>query len=821
MIEFGAKLSLKDNMSATIQKNLKMQRQFSEQVKRTSNNVKELGKAKVAPVIQAKDKATATINKVRNSVKTVGKMVAKPFITVKDNATKAINKITSPLKKLGKTVAKPFIYVKDKASPIINKVKNGLKSIGSTTAKAGVAIKDGATAGLSKIGGMLGTLAKGATIAIGLAGAGATALLAGSLSEGANLQQSVGGVETLYKGDAGMVTANADKAFRTAGLSANAYMETVTSFSASLLQSVGGDTAKSAQIADMAIIDMADNANKFGTDMASIQNAYQGFAKQNYTMLDNLKLGYGGTQEEMARLLQDATKLTGVQYDMSNLSDVYSAIHVIQENMGVTGTTAKEASQTFSGSFASMKASISNLFGNMSLGGDITGSMQDVVETASTFLFDNMLPMVGNVFKALPTAISTAIKSASPKIKEAGGDIVKSLKEGLISLLPASMSGAMESAFGAMGNLVSTVAPLVQQIGDMFGRVAPVIADTLGDAFGEAGSLVNGFAGAVTKSIPIIEKIILNLSDTMGVIMPVLSSLGNVFYTVFPTILSVVNTAITAINPIFQSFSTHLQTLIPVITGIIQSFAGIIQNVFPIVSNIISTVIEAVMPKIQAIAELIQQAMPTIGAIIEGVLGAISTIFPVAWDIISPIIDVAITVIGTILEVVEAVFPVVQSIISDVWGFLEPIFGAIAEGLKAVGDAIGGVADFVSSGVDTIAGWFGFAYGKDRVPYDNYPAMLHQGEKVLTRNQADQYERVMNTRGVQLSTAEPVSAGGNQSATNTATPVQGEPKQEFNFSPTLNFAGANFNEMGDMEKIADQTIEIFMDRFRKIIPNMA
>lgn len=170
---------------------------------------------------------------------------------------------------------------------------------------------------------------------------------------------------SFYKmGYASVVKANADAAFKTAGLSANEYMSQVTSFSASLLSSLGGDTAKAAEVADMAMIDMADNANKFGTDMESIQNAYQGFAKQNYTMLDNLKLGYGGTQEEMQRLLQDASKISGVKYDISNLSDVYSAIHVIQNELGVTGTTAKEAGQTFSGSFSAMKAAAKNVLGN-------------------------------------------------------------------------------------------------------------------------------------------------------------------------------------------------------------------------------------------------------------------------------------------------------------------------------------------------------------------------------------------------------------------------------------------------------------------------
>ena len=180
--------------------------------------------------------------------------------------------------------------------------------------------------------------------------------ISASISEGAALQQSLGGVETLFKSSADTVKNYANEAYRTTGLSANKYMESVTGFSASLLQSLGGDTDKAAEVANMALVDMSDNANKMGSSMESIQFAYQGFAKQNYTMLDNLKLGYGGTKQEMQRLLADAEKLTGVKYDLNNLSDVYSAIHAIQENLDITGTTAKEAASTFTGSFESMKA---------------------------------------------------------------------------------------------------------------------------------------------------------------------------------------------------------------------------------------------------------------------------------------------------------------------------------------------------------------------------------------------------------------------------------------------------------------------------------
>ena len=329
---------------------------------------------------------------------------------------------------------------------------------------------------MSAIGSTLKSLTKSVVIPVTIAAVTATtAIVGGAVSEGASLEQSIGGVETLFKGDAGVVKKNADAAFKTVGVSANEYMEQVTSFSASLLNSLGGDTATAAKVADMAMVDMADNANKFGSDMDSIQNAYQGFAKQNYTMLDNLKLGYGGTKEEMQRLLKDAQKLTGVKYNIDNLSDVYSAIHAVQENLGVAGTTAKEASETFSGSFAAMKAAAKNVLGNMAIGGDVTGSMEELVESASTFLFKNAVPMIGRVVKTIPQIVKTGIKEAAPKIKASGGDIVKSLKEGIVSILPSSMGGIANQIFDSIGNLgsgFSAIAPQLASFGS--GMVATI-----------------------------------------------------------------------------------------------------------------------------------------------------------------------------------------------------------------------------------------------------------------------------------------------------------------------------------------------------------
>ena len=270
-------------------------------------------------------------------------------------------------------------------------------------------------------------------IKIAIAAAGIGKMLGSAISEGAGLEQSIGGIETLFKDSADTIKQYAADAYATAGLSANAYMETVTSFSASLLQGLGGDTAAAAEVANMALTDMADNANKMGTSMDSIQLAYQGFAKQNYTMLDNLKLGYGGTKTEMERLLADAQAITGVKYDITNLADVYNAIHVIQggvddlngglgdvsKGLGITGTTAKEASTTISGSMAAVKAAFSNVLGSLTLGQDVRPALEALAQTASTFLFGNLLPALVNILSALPGSILTMIQTAVPEFSAA------------------------------------------------------------------------------------------------------------------------------------------------------------------------------------------------------------------------------------------------------------------------------------------------------------------------------------------------------------------------------------------------------------------
>lgn len=264
-----------------------------------------------------------------------------------------------------------------------------------------------------------------------LIGAGIGTALGMALKEGGQLEQSLGGIETLFKKSADIVKKNAADAYKTAGISANEYMQEATSFSASLLQSLGGDTQKAASYADMAIKDMSDNANKMGSNMTDIQNAYQGFARQNYMMLDNLKLGYGGTQEEMKRLLADAEKITGKKYDISNLADVYEAIHIMQEELNITGTTSKEAASTLEGSFNSMKASAQNFLGNLVIGENVNESMKQLVSTTTTFLFNNLIPAVGSIIAGLPGAVGTAVETADPLFLESGKKLAHQFVNGV------------------------------------------------------------------------------------------------------------------------------------------------------------------------------------------------------------------------------------------------------------------------------------------------------------------------------------------------------------------------------------------------------
>ena len=374
-----------------------------------------------------------------------------------------------------------------------------------------------------------------------IAAAGIGKIISDSINMGGALQQSLGGVETLFKDSADTVKEYAAQAYRTVGLSANDYMEQTTSFAASLLSSVSQNTNAAAQLANMAMVDMADNANKMGTDMQDIQNAYQGFAKQNYTMLDNLKLGYGGTQAEMQRLLNDATKISGVKYDLGNLADMYSAIHIIQQEMDITGTTAKEAATTLTGSFAAMKAAAENVMGNWSTGADLTEPLQALADTAQTFLVDNLLPMIGNVLAGIPEIVYSLV----PELLQTGTELLNSLAQGFTEGIPEFFSTALPQLLAFTDQLRDNAASFVDAGLNLITQLLNGLIAGLPDLIAYVPDIIINICGIINDNMPKIlgEGVAIIVQLVVGIVKAVPDLLAN-----WKKILQAVLSVISAIN---------------------------------------------------------------------------------------------------------------------------------------------------------------------------------------------------------------------------------------------------------------------------------
>lgn len=329
------------------------------------------------------------------------------------------------------------------------------------------------------------------------AAAGAAAMVAATkaaLENYADYEQLVGGVETLFADAADTVMANAEQAFQTAGLSANQYMETVTGMSASLIQSLGGDTEQAAQMADMAIRDMADNANKMGSDMASIQNAYAGFAKQNYTMLDNLKLGYGGTKEEMERLLADAEAISGIHYDIDSYADVVDAIHVVQTEMGITGTTAEEAAGTIQGSMAATAAAWTNLLTHLA------DPEADIGQLVNNFV-DSLTNMLSNIGQRIPI-ILTQLMTNLPNLTAKLGELFAQIAPALVQVAPMISSAFSEMIVGLINQLPTFIPQLIGAAATLFGVLLLTLLEAVGNVANVLGSAIQGFCDSVAAAAP-------------------------------------------------------------------------------------------------------------------------------------------------------------------------------------------------------------------------------------------------------------------------------------------------------------------------------
>lgn len=534
-------------------------------------------------------------------------------------------------------------------------------------------------AGTSFGGKMVGTLKKViATAAIGEA-------LKKTISEGADLEQSIGGIETLFKASADKVKANAAKAYKTAGMSANEYMELTTSFSASLLSSLSNDTSKAADVADMAMTDMSDNANKMGSNMEDIKNAYQGMAKQNYTMLDNLKLGYGGTKTEMERLLKDAQKISGVKYDINNLSDVYSAIHVIQGELDITGTTAKEAATTISGSMNSMKAAAQNVMGQIALGMDIGPALSALGETTITFFAGNLLPAVANVLSGLPDLISGVTSvivrsmnmaaSNMDSIVSQGGQIVLNLASAILENAPFLLEAVLKLAMSLGETLINTDWGAVGQ------SVMDVLSGSIDSAAGEilgieGGEILTYLANALEQKLPVL----------MNTGSSILMSIINGILQKIPSIITTAGTIITNfVNAIFPT----LPNLLSLGGQILMNLAnGVIKNLPQIITAAGQTIIKIVATIGQNLPQILQSGIEITGKLATGLVRAIPTL------------------VGQIPQIVVSI----KSTFSNVdWGSIgHNIIQGIANGLRNAGnmlwDAVKGV---LGSFKDNVLAFFG------------------------------------------------------------------------------------------------------------------
>lgn len=453
-----------------------------------------------------------------------------------------------------------------------------------------------------------------ATAAIGKA-------LSASISEDAALEQSLGGIETLFKDSADKVKANAAKAYQTAGMSANDYMELTTSFSASLLSSLAGDTSKAADVADMAMVDMSDNANKMGTNMEDIKNAYQGFAKQNYTMLDNLKLGYGGTKSEMERLLADAQKISGVEYNIDNLSDVYSAIHVIQGQLDITGTTAKEAATTISGSFNQMKAAAKNVMGEIALGMDVGPALNELANTIITFAAGNLLPAVWNVISALPSAIVTFVTALGPQLFAAVSGLIPQIASGITTGIPTLYQSAMQLMDQFNIGIQEQLPTLLQKGVDFISNIVNGILQNLPQVITMAGNVITYFVNTIISMLPTV------LSAGARLLLRLVNGIIN-------NLPQITQAAVTAIVRFVASIGQNLpQILQSGITIIAKLAAGLIRAIPNLVGQIpaiISAIVNAFTSQnwgriginiISGIASGLRSAAHMLWDAVKGVLG--------------------------------------------------------------------------------------------------------------------------------------------------------------------------------------------------------
>lgn len=521
----------------------------------------------------------------------------------------------------------------------------------------------------------IGTFAKWGAAAATAAATATAALVKSAVTAYSDYEQLVGGVETLFKDSASEVQKYAANAYQTAGLSANEYMETVTGFSASLLQSLDGDTKAAAEKANVAITDMSDNANKMGTSMESIQNAYQGFAKQNYTMLDNLKLGYGGTKEEMQRLLEDAEKLSGQKFDLSSYADIVDAIHVVQTEMGITGTTAKEAATTIQGSVNMTKAAWQNLV--VGIADDtqdfdvLVNNFVDSVTTAG----ENILPRVEIALKG----VGTLVEKLAPVIAKTVPNIVSTTLPSMIKAGTSMIRALLDGLLKAVPELIPCFKNIVNQLISVIVTNLPMI---LNAAVTIAGAIVSGLVEA--------------LPDILDAGIELIQSLAQGLTNGIPTILSTAITIVsqlasTLIQNVPQIVQTGIQLLLGLVNGILQAVPQLLQELPGIITQVVNNLLSCIPMIIECGIELLTSLVDALPQIIQSIVAVLPQIISsIIEALLSHIDEIIQSGIKLLVALIDALPQIIDTICKALPQIIEAITGALLEHLD----------DMIYAGVD-------------------------------------------------------------------------------------------------------------------------
>lgn len=623
----------------------------------------------------------------------------------------------------------------------------GGKSFGSGLGSGISAGSGAAKSALSSIGGAAVTAGKLAVAGFTAVTGAVSAIGGAALSAYADYEQLSGGVETLFGSSASTLKGYADEAYRTAGMSANQYMTQATSFAASLVQSVGGDTAKAAEYANMAMIDMSDNVNKMGSDMQSVQDAYQGFAKQNFTMLDNLKLGYGGTKEEMQRLIADANKLRAEQGKTADLTiesyaDIVEAIHTVQEEMGITGATAKEASTTISGSIGMAKAAWTNF---------LTGLGRDDVDFSQ--LTNQLLESIGAVAKNVAPRVAIIGKS----IIQAFPSVLSGLGSVLAPILSEALSTAWNIAVQALAGLgIKLPAVDSSQFMAAFQRVASFVGAVVDGISGAVSTLASAFDPAFSALQAALAPIAMQVSS---VLLPALSVLGAALGNLAAAVLPVISAALQAIAPIVASIIGHLVSLgsaiANAVTPVIIAMASVVQATLPVVQGLFQTfgdyirgVVDAVFPHIEAI---VTTAMNVISSVISTVLAFISGDWSGVWNGIFNILD---SIWSGMVSIVQTYIGMVSGAIDSALGFIKGVWNTAWSALGSFLDsAWDGIVSAVTGGNERVMSILGGLPGKIIGLFADAGSWLIDSGRALLQGFADGVMGAVGWVGDQISGA--------------------------------------------------------------------